>query len=306
MRRPPPRATPPVTHRPDIALTMPARAENVPLVRRVVAGVAEVFAFDEALVADMNIALTEACTNVVVHAYGDGGGPLGLAVCPAADGVIAVVRDLGGGIAPRPTDPDDEALGVGLTLMTALASPCEIRSDPGDGTEVRLTFGPAGAHPGETATAPPCAGVSQGALRAVDGAVTIDILPGPLLEPVLARVFAMMAARSRFSLDRLGDAQLVSDALSTRLAQHLDGTHANIEIQERPDGLELRLGRLAHGGAEGLLNESTVPGMGRVVERLADEVVVEPAGIDGHGPAERLRVRLAERPGAGEAGTPVP
>ena len=59
---------------PEVRLTMPARAEGVGVVRQALAGMADALAFDAAVVADMKMAVTEACTNVVVHAYeGDEG-----------------------------------------------------------------------------------------------------------------------------------------------------------------------------------------------------------------------------------------
>ena len=54
---------------PEVRLTMPARAEGVGVVRQALAGMADALAFDAAVVADMKMAVTEACTNVVVHAY---------------------------------------------------------------------------------------------------------------------------------------------------------------------------------------------------------------------------------------------
>ena len=59
---------------PEVRLTMPARAEGVGVVRQALAGMADALAFNAAVVADMKMAVTEACTNVVVHAYeGDEG-----------------------------------------------------------------------------------------------------------------------------------------------------------------------------------------------------------------------------------------
>ncbi len=54
---------------PDVRLTLPARPEGVAVVRQALAGMADALAFDAAVVADMKMAISEACTNVVVHAY---------------------------------------------------------------------------------------------------------------------------------------------------------------------------------------------------------------------------------------------
>jgi anti-sigma regulatory factor (Ser/Thr protein kinase) len=55
--------------RPEVRLEMPARAEGVGVVRQALAGMADALAFDATVLADMKMAVTEACTNAVVHAY---------------------------------------------------------------------------------------------------------------------------------------------------------------------------------------------------------------------------------------------
>jgi anti-sigma regulatory factor (Ser/Thr protein kinase) len=55
--------------RPEVVLTMPARAEGVGVVRQALAGMADALDFEASTLADMKMAVTEACTNVVVHAY---------------------------------------------------------------------------------------------------------------------------------------------------------------------------------------------------------------------------------------------
>src|ERR1700755_1762900 len=54
---------------PDLELKLPARAENVAVVRHAFGGFAEVLRVDEQTLADIKLAVTEACTNVVIHAY---------------------------------------------------------------------------------------------------------------------------------------------------------------------------------------------------------------------------------------------
>ena len=61
---------------PDVRLTMPARPEGVAVVRQALAGMADALDFDAAVLADMKMAVSEACTNVVVHAYEDADGML--------------------------------------------------------------------------------------------------------------------------------------------------------------------------------------------------------------------------------------
>src|SRR5216110_2531808 len=63
---------------PDLEITLPARAENVAVVRHAVGGLGEVLEVDDQTLSDIKLAVTEACTNVVVHAYPGSEGPMGL------------------------------------------------------------------------------------------------------------------------------------------------------------------------------------------------------------------------------------
>ena len=138
---------------PEVRLTMPARAEGVGVVRQALAGMADALAFDAAVVADMKMAVTEACTNVVVHAYDSDSGMLEVEMRAAEEGLTIVVRDHGSGIQPRPARAEPPALGLGLPLIAALSDAFELRGSAGRGTEVRMTFAytrdadPAAANP---------------------------------------------------------------------------------------------------------------------------------------------------------------
>ena len=81
---------------------MPARPEGVGVVRQALAGMADALDFDAAVLADMKMAVTEACTNVVVHAYDEDAGMLEVEMLADEDGLTIVVRDHGAGIQPRP------------------------------------------------------------------------------------------------------------------------------------------------------------------------------------------------------------
>jgi serine/threonine-protein kinase RsbW len=129
-------STPP----PDVRLNLPARPEGVGVVRQALSGVADALDFEEAILADMKMAVTEACTNVVVHAYEEDDGTLEVEMRAAEDGLTIVVRDQGSGIQPRPTRHAPPALGLGLPLIAALSDAFELRGSAGSGTEVRMTF----------------------------------------------------------------------------------------------------------------------------------------------------------------------
>jgi serine/threonine-protein kinase RsbW len=126
---------------PDVRLTLPARPEGVGVVRQALAGMADALDFDAAVLADMKMAVSEACTNVVVHAYDDGDGVLEVDMLADDAGLTIRVRDHGSGIHPTATRTREvPALGLGLPLIAALSDAFELRGSAGEGTEVRMTF----------------------------------------------------------------------------------------------------------------------------------------------------------------------
>ena len=108
---------------PDIELTLPARAENVAVVRHAIGGLGEALDVDPQTLSDVKLAVTEACTNVVVHAYDGGDGPMQVAAELAEEALTVVVRDEGRGIVPRADSP---GLGLGLPLIATLTEALEL------------------------------------------------------------------------------------------------------------------------------------------------------------------------------------
>jgi serine/threonine-protein kinase RsbW/stage II sporulation protein AB (anti-sigma F factor) len=92
-----------------------------------------------ALVDDIRLAVSEALSNTVVHAYRNTGGRVEVrASVDAAAGVIAIgVRDYGIGCNPRTDSP---GIGMGVPLMTALARTVNVAAPTDGGTDVCLTF----------------------------------------------------------------------------------------------------------------------------------------------------------------------
>ena len=126
---------------PDVRLTMPARPEGVAVVRQALAGMADALDFDAAVLADMKMAVSEACTNVVVHAYDDEDGELEVEMSADDMGLTIRVRDHGRGIQPQVHQTREvPALGLGLPLIAALSDAFEVQGAIGQGTEVRMTF----------------------------------------------------------------------------------------------------------------------------------------------------------------------
>src|SRR4029078_8745083 len=84
------------TPRTDVKLTLPARPENVAVVRHVLGACAESMRLPDELIEDLRLAVTEACTNVVRHAYPEGvPGVVEISVEPEPEEVRVVVADYG-------------------------------------------------------------------------------------------------------------------------------------------------------------------------------------------------------------------
>lgn len=97
-----------------------------------------------------------------------------------------------------------------------------------------------------------------------------------LAQPVLERVVAALAARVDLPLDRLSDAQIASAALLVSVNRRLDGAELRIELEREPRGVVVRLGPLPDGAAARVVEESAIPGVGAIVDRLVDRWSVEP------------------------------
>ena len=122
---------------PDLELTLPARAENVAVVRHAFGGLGDVLDIPDQALSDIKLAVTEACTNVVVHAYPGAQGPMGVRAHIDARHLTVVVTDRGRGILPRADSP---GLGLGLPLIATLAESLELGTGQDEQTEVRMTF----------------------------------------------------------------------------------------------------------------------------------------------------------------------
>jgi serine/threonine-protein kinase RsbW len=116
---------------------------------------------------------------------------------------------------------------------------------------------------------------------------------GPLAGAVLSRVVGMLAARAHCPIDRLDDTLLVSDALAAHAGEFALNGSIGVTVSADEDGISMSVSPLVAQGAERLLRAAELPGVGNVLERVADEVA---AGRTEDGAAEELRVRVAFHP----------
>jgi serine/threonine-protein kinase RsbW len=118
-----------------VRLRVPARAEYVALARLALSGLADIVALPEELLADLKLALTEAVSNSVRHAYADGTGFVSIAYELQGDALAVEVVDDGKGFDPeRPTPLEGEELtegGLGIAIIRTIADEFELHSRPG-------------------------------------------------------------------------------------------------------------------------------------------------------------------------------
>ncbi|MBX6349911.1 MAG: anti-sigma F factor [Clostridia bacterium] len=128
-------------------LVLPAYADNVGVARVAVAAFASQLDFTVAEIEELKVAVSEAVTNAVIHAYRgrEPGEVVVLAECDE-QGLRVTVADTGVGIedverareAAYTTSDDPDHLGLGFTFMETFSDRVEVTSAPGRGTRVVL------------------------------------------------------------------------------------------------------------------------------------------------------------------------
>ena len=125
-----------------VRLTIPAKPEYITLTRLALTGISRLRPLPDETLADLKLALTEACSNSVRHAYGDGVGAVEIVYELLRDRLVIEVADEGGGFDPPAPEPDDADLsegGLGIAIIRAIADDVHIDAAP-DGRGSRLRF----------------------------------------------------------------------------------------------------------------------------------------------------------------------
>lgn len=134
-----------------IRLTIPAKPEYITLGRLALTGLARLRSeqLSQEVLGDLKLALTEACTNSVRHAYAGGEGTVQITYELHADRLVVEVSDEGGGFDHRDfelptatgTRPDGEEFaegGLGIAIIKTLADELEITERPEGGSSLRF------------------------------------------------------------------------------------------------------------------------------------------------------------------------
>jgi anti-sigma regulatory factor (Ser/Thr protein kinase) len=273
---------------PNVRLELQSRPDSLLLVREVLAGLAEAVRLDANDLHDIRTAVTEACNNVVQHAYGEREGPLEVDVCVAGAAIDVVVRDRGSGIRPQIRTFQDGRSGLGIPLIQALARRVQFTGAVGEGTEVTMTFRTPGIQALQSGSQN---GRSADAIALTESisTTTLTLVPARLARTILARLLCALGARAHFSTERISDSRLLASALAA-CAQAADGEdRLSVAIAVSPRDLCLRVGPVCPDRAREVIGDTAFGGIDPVLERV---------GL-GHAPlgaerAEMLTLRLGD------------
>jgi serine/threonine-protein kinase RsbW len=125
-----------------VRLTIPAKAEYITLVRLALTGLSRLRELPQETLADLKLALTEACSNSVRHAYPGGDGLVEIIYDLQPDRLVIEVADDGEGFdpgGPRPTEAELVEGGLGIAIIRSVADELEIGARAnGRGSRLRL------------------------------------------------------------------------------------------------------------------------------------------------------------------------
>ena len=123
-----------------MAIAFEASYPGTPLavraLRREMAGLANDCGMDAEGVAAVRLAVTEAATNAVMHAYADTQGELRVTAAIQDDELTIIIRDTGHGLVEKRDSP---GLGAGLSIIATVAGALKIVSDA-RGTQIHMGF----------------------------------------------------------------------------------------------------------------------------------------------------------------------
>jgi serine/threonine-protein kinase RsbW len=131
-----------------VKLDIPAKAEYVVIGRLALSGLMRGRGYSDDTVADLKLALTEACSNSVRHAYDHDDGQVHLAFVVGEEKVTVAIRDEGGGFHEDDVDcPECQGLpefelaqgGMGISIIRAVVDELDLRKPDSGGTELVLT-----------------------------------------------------------------------------------------------------------------------------------------------------------------------
>ena len=234
-------------------------------------GLAELLEMDPELLDDLKTSVSEACNNVVLHAYDDAPGPMEVRVYADRDALRVTVRDEGVGLTGLASG-GETAHGIGVSVIEALTREARFAPREGGGTEVTMVFD-IEREGVPLLTMPEPAEAEQPLTLLPDGEIELSLSPVSLLSAVLGRLARTLAAGAHFSLDRFSDVYLVTDTLSAHATRAAATNRVLARISAAERRLEIELGPFRR-GAGAALTSSEGDRMRSPLALLADEIEV--------------------------------
>ena len=130
-----------------LKLKITSHTSNLMLVRDFIADAAKNFGFDDENINKIIMAVDEACTNIIKHAYGSQPGqPIDIAVTTDNKRFSVIIRDKGRHFEPTTINPPNmqeylkqfKVGGLGIHLMKSLMDEIKYKIQPGIQNEVKL------------------------------------------------------------------------------------------------------------------------------------------------------------------------
>jgi serine/threonine-protein kinase RsbW len=260
-----------------VRLRLESRPQTLTIVRGMLGGVAELLSIDPELLDDLKTSVSEACNNVVLHAYGGESGPMEVGLFVTDDRFSVRVTDEGVGM-PAPPPAGDVSQGIGLSVIRALTEDVQFSSAPGEGTEVRMDFS-VRRDGRRLFEAPPAAASDADTTPSAEGEgeVIVSLSPVTLLPGVLGRLARTLAATAHFSLDRFSDVYLVTDTLAAHASTAAEGQRIEARLTAQDRRLELVVGPFRKGTGS-RLDARTADHPASPLVLLSDQVSVHEAG----------------------------
>lgn len=277
-----------ITDSPAVRLELQGRPQTLTIVRGMLGGIAELLSIEPELLDDLKTAVSEACNNVVLHAYEGEPGPMSVRVFVAPDRIAVTVCDEGIGIEP-PAGSGDREDGIGMSVIRALTDQARFLASAGGGTEVQMAFARRG-EPDDRDGWVSATGPDHGWLRREAEQIVVSLSPVALLAGVLGRLARTLAATAHFSLDRFSDVYLVIDTLAAHAASAAAGGRIAARLDASERRLDLSLGPFRPGTGAQLRSQAADRALSPLV-LLSDEVSVQPDDADG----ELLHVVIVDR-----------
>jgi serine/threonine-protein kinase RsbW len=301
-----------------LRLELTSHPESLTIVRSVLTALSDVIGLDGESADDVRTAVSEACNNVVLHAYGDGTGLLALSLASDGSTLEVDVEDDGPGITQVAISND--RMGIGLALIGALADRMELCSAAGGsgGTCVKMVFaiksqravdrGSNGGGATSSQTSGPTRGqsvtslepshseprvqlASEAANVTMRGDIVLWLSPVSILRPVSERMLRAVAAISRFTVPGASETAAVSDAVAAYADSAARDLQVGFTIKIGLRRLYVTVGPLLDEAARSAAASSEqIAGAWSALRSVADSAVREPA--PGY---ELLHVEICDR-----------